>query len=571
MRTSRLLLKQVRHALVAALMFSGVTNLLLLVLPIYTLQVFETAIPTNSRETLLVLSVMALGGIVALAALEAVRDRLLLRAALWIDHNLGQHILDNGLKLGVAPADLKTNMRNLAHFKSFLSGGGMQVLFDAPWVPGFILVLLLLHPLLATVTVLAAGALMTLAMLNGLLTRRLQAEGARAQERTDQWWTAVAGSPLTTGAAGLAQGAARQWEHFNRAQIASGYSLAKRTSLLKITARSTRTASQIAIYGVGAWLVMRGELSPGALVAGALLHMRALGPLEHLVSTLKTASTAYAAYRQLAALPPEAQSPRLGAEHEKTSSTDLPPGRIVLSEVTVVHPGRKVPALRTLNLILKPDESLGIVGPNGAGKSTLAALLAGAIVPLTGSADLDGLPIAKWQRSDTMSPIGYVADDPLLMEGSVHDNIARFREASLVAVARAAMRAGVHDEITGLTHGYDTQIGNGGSGLSLRERRAIALARAMFGDPRTIVLDEPEAGLDGQAMRRLYAVLAELKREGVRIIIATQDPRLLQFVDRVVVLNGGTIASMGTPADMMARSSGAAPSAHKPVAMRVPA
>ena len=221
--------------------------------------------------------------------------------------------------------------------------------------------------------------------------------------------------------------------------------------------------------------------------------------------------------------------------------------------------------MRGVSLNLAPGECLGIVGPNGAGKSTLAVRIAGAILPTSGAADLDGIPIAKWQRGDGDPPVGYFPDDPLLIEGSIHENIARFGDASLISVAQAAMRAGVHETLHSLQSGYDTPVGPGGSGLALRERRAVALARAIHGSPRLVVLDEPEIGLDGVSVRRLIKVLEDLKAEGIGFAIATQDPRLLALTDKiVVVLNNGAVQTQGPSAELARRMNGARQAAERP-------
>ena len=193
---------------------------------------------------------------------------------------------------------------------------------------------------------------------------------------------------------------------------------------------------------------------------------------------------------------------------------------------------------------IEPGQSVAIVGPNGSGKSTLAGILAGAMNPTAGIAALDGLPVTKWQRGDCDPPIGYLADEPLLLEGSVHDNIARFTDMSQIGVAQAAMRAGVHETLHTLHAGYDTPVGPQGSNLSLRERRAVSFARAVAGNPKIVVLDEPEIGLDGASMRRLMSNLEILKEKGMALVIATQDPRLLSLVDKVVVLANGAVQAV---------------------------
>lgn len=552
MRTSRRMLRQVRRALLVAFLFSGCINVLMLATPLYTLQVFETVVPLGSIETLVILTLITGAAILALALIEMARDVVLLRAGLWLDHELGQHMLENGLKLGTPGPELDANARALEQLKQFITAGGVSVLFDAPWVPLFLLALVMLNPLIGLVAAIAVIFLLCSALLQSVLTARLLGESARAHERSEHWWTSVSSNALLAGALGLASGSARQWERTNRAHIVSAYSLGKRTSVVKTIARTVRIGSQVALYGIGAWLVVRGEMTPGALVASAILLARALAPLEQLVGATRLASAALAAYRRLRALPADATVPRVG------SGEAVPAGRIVLADVTFYHPSRRTPALRTVSLSLEPGECLGIVGPNGSGKSTLAAILAGARMPTAGTADLDGIPIARWQRGDGIPPIGYLPDDPCLIEGTVHDNIARFGDASLLAVARAGMRAGVHDTLAALANGYDTDVGPSGSGLALRERRAVAFARAVFGSPRVIVFDEPELGLDGGSLRGLTSALTALKSEGIALVIATQDPRLLALTDRIVVMKDGAVELEGSPQDVSRRFTAAA-------------
>lgn len=548
MRTSWRMLKQVRRALLVAFVFSGAINLLLLATPLYTLQIFESVIPFDSIETLVVLTAITALAIVACSLIEMARDTVLLRAAYWLDHELGRHILENGLKIGTPPVELKQEQRALSQFKSYIVGGGFAPLFDAPWTPIFLLTLVLLHPLIGAVAIAASLLLLLTGLLQSLATARVHQENALAGERAERWSATVAGSGQVAGALGLSRGAAEQWERFNRWQVASGYSLGKRMAILRGFGRAVRIGSQIALYGVGAWLIIRAELVPGALVASAILLARALAPLEQLVASMRLARAARDGYRRLKNLPADANVPRV------MTGDAGPRGELTLSDVSYYHPTRKTPAMRAASLRLEAGESLSIVGPNGSGKSTLAALIAGALMPTSGNVDLDGIPVAKWQRGDCEPPIGYMPDEPMLLEGTVHDNVARFTDASQVAVARAAVRAGVHETLQSLQQGYETAVGANGGGLALREKRAVALARAVFGAPRMIVLDEPEIGLDGASIRRLVQVLKDLKEEGIGLVLATQDPRLLALTDKVVLLNGGTVQSFGDSADLSRRT-----------------
>jgi len=546
MRTSRQILKQARRALTAALVFSGGINVLMLAMPIYTLQVFETVVPSGSVETLVLLSMMIAAATVALALIEMVRDRILLRAGLWLDHVLGSFLLEAGLKAGTPAVDLKQDARALHGLRTFISSGAITALFDAPWVPIFLVTLAALHPLLGIAGTVAALALVGIGLLQCLLASRVAPESQKGQERAERWWSMLAQRSQLAGALGLAGGAAGQWEAHNRAHVANAYSLGKRTSILKAVARATRVGAQIAIYGLGAWLVIRGDVTPGVLVAAAILLGRALAPLEQSVTSFRAAGSAWTAYKRLRAITDDIRAPGIGEAGQS------PEGRLSIAGVTYYYPTRRTPALRGASLELEPGMCLAIVGPNGSGKSTLAALIAGAILPTQGAVQLDGVAVGRWQRSDGLPPIGFMPDEPILIEGTVHDNIARFNDASLMGVARAAMRAGVHDILSALPQGYETEVGPNGEALALRERRAVALARALHGEPRMVVLDEPELGLDAIGVRRLRTVLAALKAEGVGVVVATQDQRLLSLADRMAVLAGGALEDYG-PADVIAR------------------
>jgi PrtD family type I secretion system ABC transporter len=547
MRTSRRMLKQVRRALFAAFLFSGCINVLMLATPLYTLQVFETVVPLGSIETLVLLTLIAGAAILTLSAIEIARDMILLRASLWLDHELGQYILENGIRLGISGAELRQDAHALERFRGFLASSGVTPLFDAPWIPIFVIALFALHPLIGVASIACVILLGAAAVLQSLLTRRLELERARAAERTQQWWSAIANNAQFAGALGLAKGAAAQWETFNRSHVSSAYSIGKRSSIIRSLSRQVRIGSQIGLYALGAWLVVKGELAPGALVAAAILMARALAPLENLVGSIKALQSAWAAYARLKALPADATVPRVGP------ADTLPRGKLELRDATFYHAGRKTPALRSVTFSIEPGRCLGIVGPNGSGKSTLAGIMAGALIPTSGAADLDGIPVAKWQRGETLPPVGYLPDEPSLIDGTVHENIARFGDASVMTVANAALKAGVHEILQSLPQGYDTPAGSGGSGLAIRERRAVAFARAVFGNPRLIVLDEPEIGLDGAGLRRLVNVLAELKASGFGLVLATQDPRLLQLTDDVVVLNEGAVQAFGPSIEVKQR------------------
>lgn len=552
MRTSRRMLKQARSALLKAFVFSGFINVLMMATPLFTLQVFETVVPLGSIETLVIITVITGIALLALAGLEIVRDLILARAGGWLDQELGEFMLENGLKVGQPGSELRQDVRALETLRGFVSSPAIMPFFDGPWVPIFLVALTLLHPLIGLLGAVSVGALFVVSVLQAGLTERLQRESQEVRERSSQWWGIATSNSTLAAALGLAEGVANRWRLSNRSYISGNYSIQKRTSFVKSLGRLVRLGSQIAIYALGAWLVIGDQVSPGVLVASAILLARALAPMEQFVGAIKPAMGAWRAYQRLKAVPDAVRAVEIA------QGEGVLVGRISVRDATVYLPGRKIPALRSVTLEISPGDSVALVGPNGTGKSTFAALVAGAVVPTTGSADLDGVPVHRWQRGGGEPRVGFMADDPMLSEGSVHENIVRFSEQCLLTAARAGMRIGVHGRLQELPNGYETEVGPGGRALSLSERKAVALARSVVSMPRILVLDEPEAGLDGAGVRDMLHALGKLKADGVSLVIATHDPRFLTLVDKVVVLAGGAIQNVTTPEEMRGQVRGTA-------------
>lgn len=535
MRTSRQMLKQVRRALCTAIAFSGCINLLFFATPLFALQVFHTVVPAGNPMPMAVLGAFALAAIITLAILEGVRDNILLRSGLWLDHHLGEHILNDGVRRGAVSSELQQDAQALQRLRAFLTSSAIVPLLNAPWVPVFLCALILIHPYTGILAVGCATLLVCVAMAQSVFTTRLARETSLAEAQSQSWHSEVAGRSGFAGARGSASGAAGHWELLNRRHIAGMYALGKRTSAIKMLSRVIRMGAQIALYGVGAWLMASNELSPGALVASAILLSRALAPIELVIGSFKEAQAAYSCYRRLNAMPEGSTGDAL------TATSPVTQGIVNLSGVSYVYPNRKAPALRGISLSLRQGQCLAISGPNGSGKSTLASILAGAVVPTSGAAELDGTGIATRQRASIGPLTGYLADAPVLFDGSIRDNISRFQDATLQSIVSAAAMAQVHDILSALPAGYDTPVGPGGSGLSLRERRAVALARAVHSMPRIIVLDEPDLGLESADCGRLAIAVQDMLAAGMSVVIATQNPQLIALAGQVAILDGGMI------------------------------
>ena len=560
-----------RGALWTAFLFTGVINALLLATPLYSLQVFSTVVPTGSIETLVSLTLMAAGAMLVMSALELIRDRILQKAGLWLDFNLAGFILERWLHASPGQAiDIRTEAKLVAAIRTYSTGPALQPLFDAPWAPIFLIGLFLLHPLLGLVGLVAAILLTLAALAQALVTEGSQIEAMRAQEQTDAWWQSATADSTRTSGSGIVPIARARWEALAEDSARSAYVLHCRSNAIKIFAKCIRLLSQVAIFAAGTIVVIRNEAGAGVLIASSIMLGRALAPFEQSVALLRLFVAAQAAARQLKALP------KPQADEMIDTDGEMPIGRFTLRDVAYAYPGRNALALRGVTIDLGPGESLGIVGPNGSGKSTLAALMAGALEPRSGSVSLDGLASRKWQRGPERSVIGFAGAQPALFEGTVHENIVRFGEYGLISAAQAALKIGVHEILSELPNGYETRISAQGAGLSSREVHAVALARAVHGGPRILVLDDPGAGLDGAAEKRLIGLLAELKKSGVALVIATQQPKFLALTEKVAVLKKGGVEMFGPVADVLRKLNAprppAATAAHPDIApSRAPA
>jgi PrtD family type I secretion system ABC transporter len=545
-----------RGALWTAFLFTGVINALMMATPLYSMQVFSNVVPTGSMETLVSLTCMAAMAMIVMSILELIRDRILYKAGLWLDFNLAGYVLERWLRAGTGPgqaSDVRIEAKLVSTIKAYSTGPAINPLFDAPWAPLFLIGLFLLHPLLGLVGVVSALLLAIAALLQAFASDGPQSEAARAQEQADKWWQSATADSARLNGAGMGPIVRDRWEMLAEESAQRAYDLHCRSNLIKMFAKAIRLLSQIAIFAAGALVVIKAEASSGVLIASSLLMGRALAPFEQSVPLLKLFIAAAKSARLLKSLPKPASEDLIDLQSEPIA------GHLTLQDVAYAYPGRTSLALRGVSLELAPGQSLGIIGPNGAGKSTLAALMAGALDPRSGSVDLDGLALSKWQRGLEQPLIGYVGTQPALFDGTVHENIVRFRDFSLMSAAQAAMKIGAHEILSELPNGYDTKVAADGTGLSVREARAIALARAVHGGTRIIVLDEPELGLDGAGEKRLMTLLAALKQAKVTLIIATQQPRLLALTERVAVLKKGNLEMFGPAAEVMAKVQGGRP------------
>lgn len=532
-----------RHFLWTGL-FSGLINVLYLAPSIYMLQVYDRVVPTRGVPTLVMLSLILAVSLMVFAVLDAVRMRLLMRASLRLEKMAATNILHRILGAsGATPTQRGQAMRDFDTLRGTLTGPAIVALFDAPWAPIYILISWLLHPLIGLLALVSSLLLIGLAVASDLTTRKPLAE---AGQRTSSSYRSQEYSIQASEVArALGMRNALVTRHLvERADLARRQGAIASTSggFLAVT-KFLRLLLQSMALGLGAYLAINQEISAGAIFAASLILGRALQPVEQILNAMKNVLSAQNAYKGLDAF---CKLPDVTVER---TALPAPQGRIEVANLTVRAPGSDRVLLDDLNFVIEPGQIVALVGPSGAGKSTLLRALAGAIEPDEGEVRVDGARLADWNREELGRHIGYMPQTPTLFPATVHANISRFRafleeggEALDREVVAAAKMAGAHELILHFQQGYDTQLTmREGGGLSAGQRQVVALARALFGSPRILFLDEPNAHLDMAGEARLMATLGELRERGATVIVSTHRTGLLQAVDKVMLLRDGEI------------------------------
>jgi PrtD family type I secretion system ABC transporter len=539
-----------RGAFVALFVFSVAINLLVLASPLYMMQLYDRVLNSRSMDTLLLLTVITLGAMIVMAALELVRGRLMVRVSGWLDARLaGEALIADvvaSLNRGSTPS--AQGLRDLAGFRAFLTGPGMFPILDAPWVPLFLLVIFMLHPLLGWLAFAGALLLFGLALLNERLSASpLNAAGKAAREVQDVADMNVRNADVIE-AMGMMPNLVERWRAANAESFAFQAKASDRAVAITAVLKFVRLALQSLMLGAGAYLVIEREATGGVMIGASIILGRALAPVEQAIGSWRAIVSARQSYRRLRDL--------LAATPPRGLRTSLPPpkGRLRVENVIFAPPGVREPVIKNVSFELNAGEMLALIGPSASGKTTLARLIVGTWRPQRGQVRLDGASLAAWEPDERGQHIGYLPQDIELFAGTVRDNIARMGEGDDAAVIEAARSAAVHEMILGLLDGYDTEIGSGGMWLSGGQRQRIGLARALYGAPPLIVLDEPNANLDNSAEERLVQTLAELKGQAT-VVLITHRLNLLNLADKVLLLRDGTVEAFGPRAEVMSKLS----------------
>jgi len=537
----RAMLRSCRGLFVAAALFSLLANLLMLAQPLYMLQIYDRVLSTGRVETLLMLTLIVAAAVVVMVAIEAARNILLSRIGHWLESRLAPELLDVSVKarLRGEPGGAQL-LGELGKVRSFISAHGLGVFFDAPWVPIFVLVLFVLHPWIGALALVTALVMLVLAVLTEVCSRRPLKAASIAQSRAGDYADGAIRNAEVIAAMGMRRALASRWSNLHRAASEASETGGERMAFVGAFARFVRMIAQVAVLGVGAFLVLRQELTAGGMIAGSIILSRALAPVEQAVGAWRQFTEARLGQARI-----NAQLARFPTDMPRTELPE-PVGELVVEDVGYCPRGAARPILDDVSFMLAPGEALAVIGPSAAGKSTLCRLLTGIHRPTLGRIRLDGVELHKWDPQALGRYIGYLPQDVELFDGTVRDNIARMREdAPDAAVVEAAMWAHAHDMIMELPDGYESPIGESGMRLSGGQRQRIGLARALFGGPKLIVLDEPNANLDQAGESALAAAIGELKRRGATIVIVGHRPSTLHQVDDVMVLQNGAVAAFG--------------------------
>ena len=532
--------------------FSLCLNLLMLTPALYMLQVYDRVITTGSEETLLMLTLVVVFLFIVVGGLEWVRAGILVRLGnrldAWVSEPLHAAMFRRGLRhpggQGAWPLD------DLATLRQGLAGGGLLAFFDIAWVPVYLGLLYLFDPWFGAFASLAGVMLLALVVVSEKATRGLLDEAGREQTGARELAAGNLRNAEALDAMGMLSSIAGRWLMRHRGGLWLQSRASDRAAMLSSLTRALRLLLQSLILGLGALLVLEERITPGMMIAGSILLGRVLSPVDQLIGSWRGIVGARAAYHRLNRV--------LRDQPDAAPAMSLPPpeGRLTLEAVTAGAPGGQHPVVVGIDLSLAPGEQVGIIGPSASGKSTLARLVLGVWPTWDGCVRLDGADITRWDREALGPHLGYLPQDVELFGGTIGENIARFATLDSDRVIEAARRAGVHEMILRLPDGYDTRIEANGGLLSAGQRQRIGLARALYGRPALVVLDEPNSNLDHRGEQALAQAMDALREEGVTLLVISHRTGVLRRVDRLLVLESGRVRLFGPRDRVLARMAG---------------
>ncbi len=535
--------------LVAAFIFSVFVNILMLTGPLYMLQVYDRVLGSRSEPTLWALSGLVVFLFLIMGILDHARSRVLARVGARIQQRLERRVFEAALKrLMIAPDDpaALAAQKDLEAVQRFWTSPALVAIIDMPWAPFFLALIFVFNWVLGVLAVIGGIIIVTIAILNQTRTKVPLARATSAGIQADRAGELLKGEAETIRALGMTNAAFDRWQRARGVAVAEGMQASDIGGGYSISSRTFRLFLQSAILGLGAWLVLHGDLSPGAMIAGSILMGRALQPVEQAVSQWSVVTRAREGYLRLAEL-----LTRVPVEPLRTA-LPRPKAHVEVTALTVVPPGETVPALRMVNFVLPPGQALGVIGPSGAGKSTVARALTGVWRPASGKIRLDGATLDQYDPDVLGAYIGYLPQRVTLFDGTVAENIARLGQPDPAKVVEAAKAAAAHDMILKLPDGYDTRLSSVGGRLSGGQTQRIGLARALYGNPVLLILDEPNSNLDNEGSLAVNAAIRAHKAAGGSAMIMAHRPAAIQECDLLLVVEDGTRRAFG-PRDQVLR------------------
>jgi PrtD family type I secretion system ABC transporter len=538
-----------RGLLLWAFIFSVFVNILMLTGPLYMLQVYDRVLASRSVETLLALSLLVTGLYALMAVLDFARARVMGRVGARFQTALDGRVFEATLRRGMQPQDrtaASAALRDLDALQSLFVSPVLLALMDLPWAPFFIAAIFIFHPMLGWLSIAGGVILVILAILNQVLTAQKVRQNQIALQVTHSFADeARAGAEIVL-SQGIGRNMIQRWVRSRQEALAKGMVASDWTGTFTAITKSFRLFLQSAMLGVGAYYVLKGQMTAGSMIAGSILLGRGLAPIEQAMGQWPMLQRARAGWlslgRYLATVP------------QRVVRTELPVPRanLAVSGLSVVPPGTKMPVLRNISFTLKPGHALGVIGRSGSGKSTLARALLGYWLPAAGEIRLGGATLDQYDIERLGQHIGYLPQSVQLFSGTVTENIARMDpKADAAAVIAAARAANAHEMITRLPEGYDTVLTGQESQLSGGQRQRIALARALYGDPVLLILDEPNSALDAEGSEALNLAVRQFKAAGKAVIIMTHRPKAIAECDMLMVLENGSVAAFGPRDEVM--------------------
>jgi ATP-binding cassette subfamily C exporter for protease/lipase len=541
-----LVLQAFKRTFVTVGVFSAIVNLLLLVPSLYMLQVYDRVLASRNEITLLMLTLLMLGAYLLMAALEMVRSFVLVRAGARLDMTLNKRVYTAAFEqnLKQAGGNAGQALNDLTNLRQFLTGNALFAFFDAPWFPIYLTVIFFFEPWLGVFALCGTAILIVLAVINEKVSKKPLSEANTM---------AIVASTLATNnlrnaevieSMGMLPNLMNRWLKLHSRFLNLQAEASQKAGIVGAVTKFFQVSLQSLVLGFGALLAIEGRITPGMMIAASILVGKALGPVQQVIAVWKSWSSTRSAYERLTAL--LANNPARDAG----MALPKPQGMLAVEGVVAAPAGTNLQVLRGVTFAIAPGDALGVIGPSGSGKSTLARLLVGVWPAMAGKVRLDGADIFSWNKAELGPNVGYLPQDIELFSGTVSENIARFGDVDPEQVVEAAKRAGVHDMILHLPKGYDTLLGDGGAGLSGGQKQRLGLARAMYGDPALIVLDEPNSNLDEVGEQALVQAVLDLRRRGKTIVLITHRTSIIGATSKLLLLRDGATQAFG-PTDQV--------------------